>query len=176
MVSLKGLILFQEKMKLKQYLIIIPSLILWQLVIGGLFTQINSTIISRFFSYLPDWFWWIKQFEHLQSLSLPVLIVLFLILLLGNAFMGPIIEEIYFRGYLLPRMSRHGKLAPLLNVLLFSIYHFFSPEQNLARLFILTPVVYAVWLKKNIRISIITHCIINIMPSALVVSAILNKI
>jgi membrane protease YdiL (CAAX protease family) len=173
--SIKSVIFNREKVKPSQYLIIVPILILWSLVIGGIFTPINDTIIDKFFSWLPDWFWWTKQFEHLESLSMPVLITLFFILLIGNAFLGPIIEEIYFRGYLLPRMSRFGKAAPLLSVILFSIYHFFSPEQSEARLLTLTPIVYAVWWKRDIKISIITHCIINLMPSILVFTAIINK-
>jgi membrane protease YdiL (CAAX protease family) len=173
--SINCIILNREKIRLSQYLIIIPILILWSLIIGGVFTSINNTIIDKFFSWLPDWFWWTKQFENLDSLSVPVLIVLFIILLIGNAFLGPITEEIYFRGYLLPRMSRLGKAAPLLSVILFSVYHFFSPEQNAVRLLTLTPIVYAVWWKKNIKISIITHCIINLMPSILVFTAIIHK-
>jgi hypothetical protein len=42
------------------------------------------------------------------------------------------VEEYYFRGYLLPRLSRFGSLAPVINVALFSLYHFFTPWQAYA--------------------------------------------
>jgi membrane protease YdiL (CAAX protease family) len=47
-------------------------------------------------------------------------------LLLGLVLSGvvaPVVEEMYFRGYLLPRLSRLGRWAPVLNVTLFALYH-----------------------------------------------------
>ena len=35
----------------------------------------------------------------------------------------PWVEELYFRGYLLPRISRYGAWAPLLGGLFFALYH-----------------------------------------------------
>jgi hypothetical protein len=35
----------------------------------------------------------------------------------------PWIEELCFRGYLLPRLSRYGRRAPLLGGLFFGLYH-----------------------------------------------------
>ena len=46
-----------------------------------------------------------------------------------NGVIGPVVEELYFRGFLLPRMERLGRWAPLVNATLFSIYHFWSPWQ-----------------------------------------------
>jgi uncharacterized protein len=39
-----------------------------------------------------------------------------------NVFVGPITEELCFRGHLLPRMGQLGRWAPLVNVFLFSLY------------------------------------------------------
>lgn len=174
--SLSGIILNREKVKKRQYFIYIPILIFWTLIIGGIFTPLNNAIIEKFFSWLPEWFWWTKQFLDLESLSTSILIALFFIVFIGNAIMGPVVEEVYFRGYLLPRMERYGRWAPLLNTFLFSIYHFFSPEQIITRIFVLTPVIYTVWWKKNIYFSIFTHCIMNVVPSILVLSLLLSRI
>jgi membrane protease YdiL (CAAX protease family) len=56
-----------------------------------------------------------------------------------NAVAGPVVEEVYFRGYLLPRISRFGAWAPLINTVLFSVYHFFTPWQNVGRILGLLP-------------------------------------
>ena len=56
-----------------------------------------------------------------------------------NGFVGPIVEELYFRGYLLPRMEWMGRWAPLVNVSLFSLYHFWSPWQIVGRILGLRP-------------------------------------
>jgi AcrR family transcriptional regulator len=38
-----------------------------------------------------------------------------------------VVEELYFRGYLLPRISRFGGWAPVINCCLFALYHFWQP-------------------------------------------------
>ncbi len=111
------------------------------------------------FNWVPDWFRInIDILKDRQSLILPTIILAFIF----NGLFGPITEELYFRGFLLPRMSRMGKLAPIVNVVLFSIYHFFTPWENITRILAITPYVYAVWYKRNIRIGMIVHCLGNL--------------
>ena len=52
--------------------------------------------------------------------------------------------------------------APLVNVLLFSLYHFFSPWQNITRILAFTPMAGVVRWKKNIYLSMCAHCLLNI--------------
>ena len=82
---------------------------------------------------------------------------------LFNGLLGPFTEEIYFRGFLLPRMNKLGKAAPFVNVALFSLYHFFTPWENISRILALTPIAYIVWYKKDIRIAIWFHCTLNLL-------------
>ena len=79
-----------------------------------------------------------------------------------NAVAGPILEEVYFRGYLLPRISRFGAWAPLINTVLFSIYHFFTPWQNIGRIIGLLPMIYATWWKRSIYVSMGAHVLGNV--------------
>jgi membrane protease YdiL (CAAX protease family) len=79
-----------------------------------------------------------------------------------DGFSVPIVAELYFRGFLLPRMSRFGKFAPLINTILFSIYHLFTPWQIITRIIGITPMVYSVWINKDIKIGMIVHCMLNI--------------
>jgi uncharacterized protein len=62
------------------------------------------------------------------------------------------VEEFYFRGYLLPRLSRFGNWAPLINAVLFSLYHFFTPWQALSRIVAVTPIAWVVQRKRCIYI------------------------
>ena len=80
---------------------------------------------------------------------------------LFNGIAGPMVEELYFRGYLLPRISRLKGWAPLLNVFLFSVYHFFTPWRNLERILALLPGIYIIQWKKNIYLGMIPHCLLN---------------
>ncbi len=81
----------------------------------------------------------------------------------------PLVEELYFRGFLLPRMERLGFWAPVLNVALFSVYHLWAPSltDQFLRVAGYLPVVFLVWWKRDIRIAIVVHCsldgIFNVM-------------
>jgi membrane protease YdiL (CAAX protease family) len=78
-----------------------------------------------------------------------------------NVIAGPVVEEMYFRGYLLPRISRFGAWAPLLNTVLFSLYHFFNPFQFIGRIGSFRPLAYGAWWKRNIYVSMIVHVLYN---------------
>lgn len=78
------------------------------------------------FSWLPGWYVF-SDLEQYAQFSRTVLIVTFSARLLLDGFLFPVVEELYFRGYLLPRMSRFGGAAPFINCALFSIYDFWQP-------------------------------------------------
>ena len=78
-----------------------------------------------------------------------------------NGIAGPIVEELYFRGYLLPRISYMGTWAPLVSSVLFSVYHFFTPWQNPVRLMVLVPTTYIIVRNKNIYWGMIVHATLN---------------
>ena len=63
-------------------------------------------------------------------------------------------------------MEWMGKLAPILNAFLFSLYHLWSPWQVITRTVALIPFCYVAYRTKNIRIVIIVHCLLNIMGDA----------
>jgi CAAX protease family protein len=89
---------------------------------------------------------------------------------------GPIVEELYFRGFLLPRMERFGRWAPLLNVSLFSIYHFWSPWQVVARVLAIAPTVYAVHRTRNVYVGMAVHCTLNTLGVLLVIGMVAGRI
>ena len=82
-------------------------------------------------------------------------------LLLVNVLAGPLVEELYFRGYLLPQLSRLGAWAPLVNVSLFALYHLWKPWDLLTLVVILTPMAYAVWYTRDIRVGMAVHVGLN---------------
>jgi len=79
-----------------------------------------------------------------------------------SGFVAPVVEEAYFRGFLLPRMEHWGWAAPVLNSLLFAIYHFYFPG-NVPGIFVgWLPIAYVVMLKKNWRIGAVAHILHNL--------------
>ena len=89
-----------------------------------------------------------------------------LVLLANIALTGilvPITEELYFRGYLLPRMpSQFGRLKPAVHSLLFSIYHFDAPWMIPVRTLGILPLIYTTIHTRSVRPGIIAHCLVNL--------------
>ena len=157
--SLKGIILYRRKIPLWQYFALISPMLAWALIAYFVFAPpVQGSLKEAYFSWLPAWFF----LEHnLAQSSKAVLLVTWIMGVLFNGIAGPVVEELYFRGYLLPRISRLRGWAPLLNVFLFSVYHFFSPWRNLERILALLPGAYIIQWKKNIYLGMIPHCLLN---------------
>jgi membrane protease YdiL (CAAX protease family) len=162
--SLSRVIRFTDKSHLKDYLIYIPVFIAYFLVLFiAIAPLIQPYIIQTFFS------WWPEQYNFQLLLQNPSTIadfqgikILGLLYILLSGILGPLVEEFYFRGYLLPRMDGYaGKWAPLVNTVLFSLYHFFSPWENLIRIAASYPLIHLVWKKRDIRFGIFVHILTN---------------
>ena len=116
---------------------------------------------THLFSWLPGWFYdpgfsWASKNALILTFSLGMII---------DGVLGPVVEELYFRGYLLPSMSRFGNAAPLVNSVLFTLYHFWQPH-NYAGIFAVSLVLaYAAWWKKSVWLSMGIHCLVNITGS-----------
>lgn len=75
---------------------------------------------------------------------------------------APLIEEAYFRGFLLPRMAHWGWAAPVVNALLFAIYHFYFPGNVPGIFAAFVPTAFIVMIKKNWRIGLVFHSAVNL--------------
>jgi uncharacterized protein len=163
--SLRGIVLYQEKIHVWQYFLLVPALLFWLIICFSLFTPVDNFLIKTVFSWLPAWFIpsnWLMNIDQYSKANLVVVMTLYAV---ANVFMGPVVEELYFRGYLLPRLSHLKGWAPLINTVLFSLYHFFSPWQQLSRILGLLPMVYVVAWKRNIYLGIIIHCLLNLLAT-----------
>jgi membrane protease YdiL (CAAX protease family) len=158
--SLKGIVRYREGLPKWQYVVIPLGLVIWGFLATGMTPLLDNVIAEAWFTWLPEWFF-IFDLSQFEGYARPTLILTFIVGLIVNGFMLPIIEESYFRGYLLPRIERFGKWAPLINLSLFSLYHFWTPWQILSRIILLLPWVYTAWRKRNIYLIMIAHCTAN---------------
>ena len=161
------IIQYTERSPMWQYFVAIPILIVFTLIMFLLVAPlVQPFIIDTFFSWYPQEYNFqaiihdpsvlanLKRYEGVQLLAIMNFVL--------PATTLTVVEEFYFRGYLLPRMESHVKgYAPLLSAILFSVYHFFSPWENPIRILALLPVVYLVWYKRDIRFLLITHLLAN---------------
>jgi membrane protease YdiL (CAAX protease family) len=155
------------------------SFLLW--FIFGLIA-INATYIplcpvgiyfrNEIFTWLPGWYFNPGYGTEDRSL----LANLFLIGIIVDGIIAPVLEELYFRGYLLPRMSYLKGWAPLVNGAFFGLYHFWQPHNLVALIVVGTILSYVVWKTKNVYLGIALHCAINIVGAAGGYFAVVNGI
>ena len=157
----KDMIPYRQKTPFKKLLLwVVACFIVGVLVFGGL-SSVEYALWGDAFSFMPAW---LRLDRYVtEDWDLGILRITAFANLIVIGLVGPTMEEVYFRGFLLPRMETLGKAAPLINATLFSVYHFFSPWELITRILACAPFAYAVWYKKDLRISIAVHCSMNMI-------------
>lgn len=122
-----------------------------------------SNIIDKLNESIPIYFSW--DSSNLMNYSNELILITCLLYFLLNVIVYPIIEEFFFREVLTNKLKKYGYLAPIFVTIIFSIYHFWLPFDNLFRItaFILPSIL--VYKYKDIRISIGFHCSCNLFST-----------
>jgi membrane protease YdiL (CAAX protease family) len=153
--TLQGIISYRNPIPWWQYLVW-PIIIF--VVIGAIFTllkPVDAFLQERLFFWVPD-----LNLGLDGNYSRTVLIITYAMFLIFNVFLAPLVEELYFRGYLLPRMK--GRFAALFHGFLFAAIHVFTPWMIITRTLGFLPILFGVK-KKNIYIGIIVHILCNMV-------------
>ncbi len=167
---------YREPMRALDWAWLVPVLLVLSILGFGLVGVIEPSIQTSLFGWLPEWYVRPLPVDDVASFGRTAWMVTLVLYVALNVFAGPMVEELYFRGYLLPRMTRFGRAAPLLNAALFSLYHFWSPWQFLSRVAGVTPFAYAVWWKHNVYLGMTIHVLLNLIGTATVIALILGRL
>ncbi len=151
--TLDGIVSYRKAIPWWQTLIWVAIVFVATGIIFTLMKPVDSTLQEKIFPWLPG-----LDFGLNGGYSKATLMLTYALFFVFMAVIAPVVEELYFRGYLLPRMS--GRFAPVLHSFLFAIYHTFTPWMFLTRTIGLLPLIYTVQ-RKNIYIGIIVHILVN---------------
>jgi membrane protease YdiL (CAAX protease family) len=151
--SLQGLISYQKSIPWWQYFVWVTIIFVIVGVLMTLFKPIDSFLQKNLFFWMPD-----VNTGLDGTYSKTILIVTYSMSLIFNVLLGPIVEELFFRGYLLPRMK--GKFAILFHSFLFAAVHVFTPWMIIARTIGFLPILFGTT-KKNIYVGMIVHMLCN---------------
>ncbi len=173
--SLRGIVLYRDNPMpwWKTIALSLPLLIWFAVVWYVIKPPVNGFFIEHFFRRMPAYFFDEYFLNNLNQYSPVLLRTLGVVFTLSISF-GGVVEELYFRGYLLPRMESLGAWAPLINSVLFSLYHFWSPWEGVVRLLALLPWFYTVWRTRNLYLALLIHFVINAFSGISLLSLIIR--
>jgi uncharacterized protein len=163
--SLERTVGYRRRLPRKQLIRWTAGLTVWFLLFFALSTALlDEWLADTFFAWMPES---ILQFSRVGEAGEPVataaLVTLVAVAFVFNGVVGPVVEELYFRGHLLPRLERFGRGAPVLNTVLFLVYHFWTPWQVPARVIGLLPMTWLTWRERSLQLAIATHVTINLL-------------
>ncbi len=156
--SLDGILAYQNPLRLSQYIWMVAATFLSMIVLFIVVGAADQLILDTIFGWLP--YWLNIEIISFADLDRGLLIILVTLTMIFANIVGPAVEELYFRGYLLPRLSHFGRWANLLNTFLFALYHFWTPWHLIQRTIGSLPLAIAAK-RGNLRVAIITHVLAN---------------
>ena len=167
---------YRDPLPARDWAILLPALTVVAVVGFGVVALLEPPIRDALFGWLPSWFVDLVPIDSATDYSTNAWIVTLAAYAAVNVVIGPVVEELYFRGYLLPRMSQLGRWAPLVNVILFSLYHFWTPWGFLSRIAGVTPFAYAVWWKRNVYLGMAVHVLLNGIGTFTLIALVMQEI
>ncbi|MHA1673791.1 MAG: lysostaphin resistance A-like protein [Promethearchaeota archaeon] len=130
---------------------------------------VSAWIHENWFQWLPEFYDISGVYYNPEQYSTGILVLVLVLTLFFGAIIGPFIEEIYFRGFLMPRMAKNKWISPLLNAFLFALYHLWTPWFLPMRILGLIPMIFIVWWKKDVKIGIYSHIALNLLGDVIMV-------
>ena len=174
--SLAGVVLYREHLRWWLYPPLVVGILAWSWLMWFALNPVNTALKTTLFTWLPPGFAATSSADAASLLGYPrsALLLTFGAYLIINGLAGPIVEELYVRGYLLPRLSRFGNKAPLLETLLFTIYHFWQPWLYPAILAAFAALVVPVHRTRNIYLGMWAHCLLNLSGGLTITALVLG--
>lgn len=170
--SLSGIVLYREKVSWKTFMLVFVVAFVVMYLLIMLTTPLSAVLAESAFPWLPKWFF-LDDAAQYEGYAKNILVLVFTLQLLITGIVLPWVEELYFRGYLMPRISRYEKWAPLIGGFFFGLYHVWQLFGFVGVFLLGTGLGYVVWWKKDIRLSIGLHVFANALVRVFILLGIL---
>jgi uncharacterized protein len=159
----------------------LPRLLGWaalELVLAGVAFVVTAPLTrllqTRVFGWWPQ-AWTIRLGLDAQYGD-QALIITAVLILIGSVLAAPIVEELYFRGFLLPRMpGRLGRWRIPVHAALFAAYHLWSPWLIPTRALAILPLAYVAVRTRDVRVGIVAHAVLNATDLAVLLAYVVAR-
>lgn len=148
----------KSKLKIKEFILYTILLLIVGLILLIAFMPFSNYLLNTVFSWIPDWY---NIDQDMSIFSKNYIVVTILVNFFVCTIIIPIVEEFYFRGFLLSRMKWMGIYCVLFNTLLYSVYHFYQPWRIITRFVMMLPLFYFVYKKDSMKLGRVVHCLAN---------------
>jgi uncharacterized protein len=132
---------------------------------GGMVSWLEPILRRAAFDWLPPW--WSTAPGDLSTTTIALWI-------LGPVLIGPMVEELYFRGWLLPRLPGGRWAAMVSGSALFAMYHLWQPYAWLTVFAVALPLAWA-RTRAGTTVSIVVHCSMNALAFAALLAGSLHR-
>ncbi len=154
---LANLFPWSRKLRLSTYLLWgIPAALFSMAMMGAVGPAAGEALREAAFAWAPDWLVMDGSPETMLTASRGVVMTMWGLSAVMVLVAGPT-QELYFRGFLLPRMAHLGWKAPLLNAALFAVFHLIAPWSWPVFFLGTLPWALLVYWKRSVRIGLFAH-------------------
>jgi membrane protease YdiL (CAAX protease family) len=164
---------YRERLSAGRVALEAGGLALWFLIcLAVSIAVVDQWLAEELFSWMPGTLLdFVAVEENGDEVANVEVVALAVVAFAFNGIAGPLTEELYFRGHLLPRLERFGAWAPVISTVLFAAYHFFSPWRYAAIIIGFMPITRRAWRERSVQVSIAAHMTINMVTVTLLVAA-----
>ena len=155
--SLRGVVNYHNPLQLSRWLVYVPLTFGACLALVIVLDKVVSPALqTTLFGWMPVVDWGLGG-----GYSRAVLIGSYALVAVFSSLAEPIVEEVYFRGFLLPRMRYSGRGTTLLHSFLYALYHLWYPWRLVTLTISMTPLVFSVRRTKNFYVGMIVHTLLD---------------
>lgn len=169
--TLDGVVANRRRLPARDLAPLVAGLFAWAVLVIAFLSWVDDLLFERVFYWVPVAF--LTETEiggHVPAILIGTHVAS--VVIVGVA--APIVEELYFRGFLLPRVRWMGRWAPVWHTVLFTCYHFWSPWRFVTRVVFSLPVVYAVRRTQSISVGIWWQCLGNVIGELITFAAVMQ--
>ena len=158
--SLQGVLAYQEKLPRKKFALVFIAAFAVLYLLIMLATPLNIWLTEHVFAWMPAWMMLDEQSQYLVYTK-NTLIIVFTMQLVLTGLVLPWVEELYFRGFLLPRLPEMGNWTPIVGGVFFALYHLWQPQGFLTVFLLGAALAFLTRWQRDLRLPISLHVIAN---------------